>query len=185
MGQPLVFDRLDQYRLCLAQHRRTVKMNADNLVVVHGSRRIGLLSRRPLPSGEMINQDDECQQNPQHWSRDSKGTIVTASHRGLKKEWVSERHCLPLQRPDYNEKLEKLLDCDYGDPAPLNDAAEDEVLQVGPGFFSEHWQLIEKSHLAQKQIREAAPLQAQVRIRWDNIKQGAKSQHISSNFMLS
>ena len=88
----------------------------------------------------MVIVDDEAirfkKEGRPHWSHNSQGNIVTSSHRGLRKEWVDERHTLPLERPFYGEQFEKLLDCDYGDPSLTNQGDEPaEVVLPVDEFF--------------------------------------------------
>ena len=133
MGEPLQFDRLSMYRLCLEQHRYTVKLNQEKRVVILGSRRCGILSRRPLKNGDMQNVDNDvlsavgrdgrsgCEGRRDHWSIDENGHAVTTGSTRMKPEWVAQRHSLPLERPIYDVGD---LDVDFG-PAPIEDPSSE------------------------------------------------------------
>ena len=124
-GAPLKFTRVDMYKMCLEQHRYTVAMNDERDSVVLGSRRCGILSRRPLRNGEVQNVDDEVlaavHAGNNHWSCDAHRRPVTTGSTRMKSEWIRERHTLPLVRPTYdNPAHEADYDIDYG-PAPHED----------------------------------------------------------------
>ena len=160
MGEPLKFDRLSMYRLCLEQHRYTVKLNQEKRVVVLGSRRCGILSRRPLKNGGMQNVDDDvlsavgrdgrsgCEGRRDHWSIDENGHAVTTGSTRMKPEWVAQRHSLPLERPIYDEGD---LDVDFG-LAPIDDPSSESPgiadLPVNDDFIGEA--------LVQKRIEHVA-----------------------------
>ena len=160
LGEPLRFRKIDMYRLCLAQHRYSVKLNDETRVIVLGGRRIGMLSRRPQSDGSMQNVDDDVwaavgqngrsgsEGSPGHWSIDKHGHAVTTGSTRMKPEWVAQRHSLPLERPIYNQDD---LDIDYGE-APCDDpssaVADMDDLRVDENFVGEA--------LVQKRIEHAA-----------------------------
>ena len=160
LGEPLKFDRLSMYRLCLEQHRYTVKLNQERRVVILGSRRCGVLSRRPLKNGEMQNVDDDVlsavgrdgrsglEVRRDHWSIDENGFAVATGSTRMKAEWVAQRHSLPLERPIYEDTG---LDVDFG-PAPIDDPSSQccgiEDLPVDDNFVGEA--------LVQKRIEHVA-----------------------------
>ncbi len=65
LGQKASFNRVDMYRLVMAQHSKAKMMNETDKVVLLGARRIGLLARRPTADGDFQNLDEAMPS----WSR--------------------------------------------------------------------------------------------------------------------
>jgi hypothetical protein len=58
LGQPLSFDRKDQYTLVRAQHLRIVQLNREENLLVLGARRLGWFSRKMRADGSWCNCSD-------------------------------------------------------------------------------------------------------------------------------
>jgi len=94
-----------------------------------------------------------------HWSMtpEARRRPVFVGNRGLKPEWVKQRHNLQFERPTYPGKWDDMLDHDIVDNDALEDGdeADGALPMASPAFFSESWEDIQKSAAAMAVLAKA------------------------------